>query len=74
LFAKTASTSRPAAAWFAPRFAQGLHRYGDRPKFEDVEVGAVVIATGFDSFDPTTMKQYGYGKLPNVISAESSKL
>lgn len=44
--------------------------YGDRQEFEEVEIGAVVIATGFDSFDPTPMKQYGYGKYPNVISAE----
>jgi heterodisulfide reductase subunit A len=44
--------------------------YGDRPKFEEVEVGVVVVATGFDSFDPTPMKQYGYGKYPNVISSE----
>jgi len=28
------------------------------------------MATGFDSFDPTPMKQYGYGKYPNVITAE----
>lgn len=44
--------------------------YGDRAKTEEIEVGAVVITTGFDSFDPTPMQQYGYGKYPNVISAE----
>ncbi len=38
------------------------------------EVGAVIIATGFDSFDPGPLKQYGYGKLPNVITAEEFEI
>ena len=28
------------------------------------------MATGFDSFDPKHMKQYGYGTYPNVVTAE----
>lgn len=44
--------------------------YDDQEQFEETEVGAVILATGFDSFDPTPMKQYGYGKYPNVITAE----
>jgi heterodisulfide reductase subunit A2 len=36
---------------------------------EEIEVGAVILATGFNDFDPTPLKQYGYGKYPNVISA-----
>ena len=44
--------------------------YDDQDQFEEYEVGAVVMATGFDSFDPTPMKRYGYGKYPNVITAE----
>lgn len=43
--------------------------FKDRDSIEDFEVGAVVVATGFQDFDPTPMKQFGYGKLPNVISA-----
>ena len=35
----------------------------------DIEVGNVIVATGFKTFDPSVMTQYGYGKLPNVISA-----
>lgn len=41
---------------------------------EDIEVGAVVMATGFDSFDPTPMKQYGYGQYKNVVSAEEFEI
>lgn len=44
--------------------------YDDQDQFEEFDVGAVLLATGFDSFDPAVMKQYGYGKYPNVITAE----
>jgi len=33
----------------------------------EVEVGSIIIATGYDVFDPSTEPQYGYG-LPNVIT------
>ena len=48
--------------------------YDDMEKIEEVEVGAVVLATGFDNFDPTPMKQYGYGKYPNVITSEEFEM
>jgi len=41
-------------------------------KSEDIEVkvGSVIIATGFEVFEPLEMrKEYGYGKYPNVITA-----
>jgi len=34
-----------------------------------VPVGAVVVATGFTPFDPTSIPEYGYGLYPNVITA-----
>jgi heterodisulfide reductase subunit A len=34
-----------------------------------LSVGAVVIATGFDFFDPTGLTQFGYEQCPNVITA-----
>ncbi len=39
----------------------------DRLVWEDV--GAIVVATGFDHFDPSAMPEYGYGRFPNVITA-----
>jgi len=36
---------------------------------EELDVGAVIMATGFEDFDPTPMKQFGYGKYPNVVTA-----
>jgi heterodisulfide reductase subunit A2 len=44
--------------------------YDDTEQIEEVEVGAVIMATGFDNFDPSPMKQYGYGKYRNVITSE----
>jgi heterodisulfide reductase subunit A2 len=50
--------------------------HGDFPNFtvqlsdtSTVAVGAVVVATGFTPFDPTSLKEYGYGIYPNVITA-----
>jgi heterodisulfide reductase subunit A len=32
-------------------------------------VGAIVLATGFEPFDPSSLGEYGYGVYPNVITA-----
>jgi heterodisulfide reductase subunit A len=34
----------------------------------DIEVGAIVLATGFKDFDPQRTPRYGYGALENVVS------
>ena len=34
-----------------------------------VDAGAVVVATGFTPFNPTSLPEYGYGMYPNVITA-----
>lgn len=40
-------------------------------KDEEIElgVGAIVVASGFDTFDPTPLTEYGYGRLKNVVTA-----
>lgn len=35
----------------------------------DIEVGNIVVTTGFKTFDATRMEQYGYGKYPNVLTS-----
>jgi heterodisulfide reductase subunit A2 len=35
----------------------------------EVDVGNVIVATGYDPFDPSPMKQYGYKKYDNVLTA-----
>jgi len=34
----------------------------------EVKVGTIVLATGFDTLDPTPLKQYGYGRFPEVYT------
>lgn len=34
----------------------------------EADVGAIIVATGFETFDPTPIKEYGYGRLPNIIT------
>ncbi len=34
----------------------------------ELEVGSIIVATGFDPLDPTPMEQYGYGKYANVFT------
>jgi heterodisulfide reductase subunit A len=35
----------------------------------EVEVGNIIVATGYDVFDPTPLYQYGYGRLDNVLTS-----
>lgn len=35
----------------------------------EVEVGLVVVATGYDAFDPSVINRYGYGRYDNVFTA-----
>jgi heterodisulfide reductase subunit A len=39
----------------------------DKVSWEDA--GAIVVATGFDHFDPSVMSEYGYGRFQNVITS-----
>lgn len=39
----------------------------DKVYWEDI--GAIIVATGFNHFDPSPMSEYGYGRYPNVITA-----
>jgi heterodisulfide reductase subunit A len=35
----------------------------------EIEFGNIVVATGLKPFDPSKMDNYGYGKLPNVVTS-----
>jgi heterodisulfide reductase subunit A len=37
-------------------------------RVEEVEVGSIIVATGYDQMDPTPLSAYGYGSYPNVIT------
>ncbi len=34
----------------------------------EVDIGSIIVATGFQEFDPSVIYQYGYGKYDNVIT------
>jgi len=40
----------------------------------EIDVGTIIIATGFKTFDPRRIRELGYGVLPNVISAMEFEL
>lgn len=40
-----------------------------QPEEVELDVGAIVVATGFDMFDSSLIPQYGYKRFKNVISA-----
>jgi heterodisulfide reductase subunit A len=47
----------------------GAIDFDQKPQTLSLEVGAVILATGFRHFDAKRVPEYGYGKLPNVITS-----
>jgi len=43
--------------------------FQDKGQVTDIEIGNIILATGYDILDPTIIPQYGYGVFPNVITA-----
>jgi len=43
--------------------------YGLEDKKSTLNVGAVIVALGFDEFEPDSIKHYGYGKFKNVVTS-----
>lgn len=40
-----------------------------KPEVKEIEVGSIIISTGFKAFDPKKTPYYGYGKYPNVFTS-----
>lgn len=47
----------------------GAIHFNDRQREHQLQVGAVVMALGFQTYDPTGAKVWGYGVYPNVITS-----
>jgi len=47
----------------------GAINFKDTEKKVTITVDAIIVATGYDLFDATTLENYGYGKYANVIIA-----
>jgi heterodisulfide reductase subunit A len=41
--------------------------FEQKEEIVELDVGAIVVATGFDMFDPTRLSAFSYGKSPNII-------
>lgn len=47
---------------------EAIH-FDEEDQLVEVEVGNIVVATGYDVFDARRLERYGYGTLPNVLTA-----
>lgn len=43
--------------------------HSQQEKTIELDVGAIVLATGFDLYDTSLLEEYGYGSIKNVINA-----
>jgi len=51
------------------KFCQaGAINFEQKDELLEVEVGSIILATGYDVFDPGVISQYGYGRYDNVIT------
>ena len=61
---------KPGACGFCEKVCDaGAINFDDTEKIHEINVGAVVLAPGFEAFDPTEARVWGYGVQPNVITA-----
>jgi heterodisulfide reductase subunit A len=51
---------------FCPR---GAIDFEQKETHLEIEIGAIILATGFKDFDPRSVPQYGYGTLPDVLTS-----
>jgi len=42
--------------------------FEQKERIIEVDVGSIIVTTGFDALDPTPMTQFGYGRYPNVYT------
>ncbi|MFW9982104.1 MAG: FAD-dependent oxidoreductase [Candidatus Thorarchaeota archaeon] len=42
--------------------------YDDAEKTIEIEVGTIIVSTGFELFDAAEKQEYGYGVFPNVVN------
>ena len=40
-----------------------------KEEIEEIKVGSIILATGYDVLDPEPIKQFGYGTYPNVYTS-----
>ncbi|RJP18531.1 MAG: CoB--CoM heterodisulfide reductase iron-sulfur subunit A family protein [Candidatus Omnitrophota bacterium] len=48
---------------------RGAIDFNQQEEFKEINVGAIILATGFKTFDPHRISEYGYGVYPNVYTS-----
>ncbi len=48
--------------------AQAINHEAEREEWSELNVGAIILAPGFELFNPETKKELGYDRFPNVIT------
>ena len=48
---------------------RGAIDFNQEDRFEEISVGAIIVATGYEIFDGAKLTAYGYGRYPDVYSA-----
>ena len=43
--------------------------FEQKDRMVEIEAGAIVMASGYDVFDPSVIPEYGYGRIKNVVTA-----
>ncbi|MFH1135323.1 MAG: CoB--CoM heterodisulfide reductase iron-sulfur subunit A family protein [Pseudomonadota bacterium] len=49
--------------------AAGAIDFQQKPREIDLDVGAIILAVGYRTFDPSPLVQYGYGRYPEVYTS-----
>jgi heterodisulfide reductase subunit A len=57
------------ARGFLGNFEVFIKSNGETAEMRKLQVGAIVVATGFGLYDPAEKPKYGYGKIANVLTA-----
>ena len=61
---------KPGACGFCEKVCDaGAINFDDTEKIHQINVGAVVLAPGFEAYDPKDAQVWGYGTMPNVITS-----
>ncbi len=47
----------------------GAINFEQKDRIVELNVAAIIVAAGYDVFDPSRIPEYRYGKLPNVVTA-----
>ncbi len=47
----------------------GAVKYDDQPRLRELEVGAVVLAPGYQIYDSAKLNSYNYNKSPNIVTS-----